>query len=101
MSVQLTLLLCCSQVALIVNLGLAEVDSGWRISLGLLCVAGAALSFGMLFLPETPRYTGSLVRMVSLYSRSTCALLFFMIIYTALGTCWNPLEEKLHRRILH
>lgn len=32
-------------------------EAGWRVAFGLQCVFGVILSVGMLFLPETPRYT--------------------------------------------
>ena len=39
-----------------VNLICERFIYGWRISLSVQILAGFSLAFGMLFLPETPRY---------------------------------------------
>ena len=48
--------LFCSQVGLVVNLICERFIFGWRISLSLQILIGSIVAFGMLFLPETPRY---------------------------------------------
>ena len=50
------LVLICSQVGFVVNLVCQQFIFGWRISLSLEILIGAILAFGMIFLPETPRY---------------------------------------------
>ena len=37
------------------NLGLSQVESGWRISRLIVCFLGCAYIFGVAFLPNSPR----------------------------------------------
>ena len=46
----------CPQVGSVVNLICERFFFGWRISLSVQVLVGFILAFGMLFLPETPRY---------------------------------------------
>ena len=46
----------CPQVGLVVNLICERFFFGWRISLSVQVLVGFIVAFGMLFLPETPRY---------------------------------------------
>ena len=44
------------QLALIINLGCRNFRFGWRITLSVTVLAGAILTIGSNFLPESPRY---------------------------------------------
>lgn len=40
----------------LINVGVAQFFSGWRVSYGFQGALGVAFAFGMCFMPHTPRY---------------------------------------------
>ena len=43
-------------VAAALNYGVKDTEYGWRLSLGLQLVMGLAVTVGLFFVPETPRF---------------------------------------------